>query len=256
MKKFKKFFPSCERTPIVRDLQTQRYWINEELIKIRIGNKTYNIAESIIDIIKEYARTKQTSFERFVKDCNKLKKSATTKPESINEFFISLVAPEMDARLFEIVSYAILKRKYADQEVFWGFSETELQKENLKLYKTGRTNANDGGIDFVMKPLGRFFQVTETMDFKKYFLDIDKLEHYPITFVIKSKNSIEDITKTIRENAIKSYNIETVVNSYMDCIEEIINIQSLIDIINKMDAASLTDVLNEILSQSKVEFNQ
>lgn len=31
--------------------------------------------------------------------------------------------------------------------------------------KTGRTNANDGGIDFVTKPLGRFFQVTETLDF-------------------------------------------------------------------------------------------
>ena len=39
----------------------------------------------------------------------------------------------------------------------------------IKLYKTGKTNANDGGIDFVMKPLGRFFQVTETLDFKKYF---------------------------------------------------------------------------------------
>ena len=48
----------------------------------------------------------------------------------------------------------------------------------MKLYKTGRTNANDGGIDFVMKPLGRFFQVTETLDFKKYFLDIDKIETF------------------------------------------------------------------------------
>ena len=50
------------------------------------------------------------------------------------------------------------------------------------LYKTGRTNANDGGIDFVMRPLGRFFQVTETVDVNKYFLDIDKIQRFPLTF--------------------------------------------------------------------------
>jgi hypothetical protein len=66
---------------------------------------------------------------------------------------------------------------------------------NLKLYKTGRTNANDGGIDFVMKPLGRFFQVTETLDFKKYFLDIDKIQKYPVTFVIKSVEGVELLKK-------------------------------------------------------------
>lgn len=59
------------------------------------------------------------------------------------------------------------------------------------------TNANDGGIDYIMKPLGRVFQVTEVLDFNKYFLDIDKLIHYPITFVIK-----QDITpeEALRQN--------------------------------------------------------
>jgi hypothetical protein len=71
----------------------------------------------------------------------------------------------------------------------------KLNTENLKLYKTGRTNANDGGIDFVMKPLGRFFQVTETLDFKKYFLDIDKIQKYPITFVIKSNEPTQDLLR-------------------------------------------------------------
>jgi len=46
-----------------------------------------------------------------------------------------------------------------------------VKEDFLILYKTGRTNANDVGIDFVMKPLGRFFQVTETLDVRKYFLD-------------------------------------------------------------------------------------
>ncbi|WP_231586052.1 hypothetical protein [Crocosphaera watsonii] len=70
-------------------------------------------------------------------------------------------------------------------KIFWGYSLEELTEDNLILYKTGRTNANDGGIDFVMKPLGRFFQVTETIDVNKYFLDIDKVQKYPITFVSK-----------------------------------------------------------------------
>ncbi|MGB3508834.1 MAG: hypothetical protein WBA93_06250 [Microcoleaceae cyanobacterium] len=80
-----------------------------------------------------------------------------------------------------------MKYYYQEQTVFFCFGIEDIQQENLKLYKTGRTNANDGGIDFdfVMKPLVRFFQVTETTDFKKYFLDIDKIEKYPITFVIK-----------------------------------------------------------------------
>ena len=43
------------------------------------------------------------------------------------------------------------------------------KRKTFTLYKTGRTNANDGGIDFVLKPLGKFLQVTETLDFKKYF---------------------------------------------------------------------------------------
>lgn len=74
------------------------------------------------------------------------------------------------------MSYSILKFYYHDQTVYFGFDLDGLQEENLHLYKTGRTNANDGGIDFVMRPLGRFFQVTETLNVNKYFLDIDKIE--------------------------------------------------------------------------------
>lgn len=95
-----------------------------------------------------------------------------------------------------------------------------MEEENLKLYKTGRTNANDGGIDFVMKPLGRFFQVTETTDVRKYFLDIDKIERYPITFVIKSDAEIEDLEAGIREKATELYPVTAIVEKYMDCIED------------------------------------
>lgn len=124
------------------------------------------------------------------------------------------------------------------------------------MYKTGRTNANDGGIDFVMKPLGRFFQVTETLDFKKYFLDIEKIERYPLSFVIKSEEAIEDLMEKLRTDALKTYVIQKVVDDYLGCIEEIINIPQLRYYLEELDERSMvSEVLKEIILQSKVEFN-
>jgi len=197
------------------------------------------------------------AFQLFVKSCEDLQKIGKTTPKQIEEFVIGLLAPNVDARLFEIVSFSILKYFYHDQQIFWGYELDKLSKENLKLYKTGRTNANDGGIDFVMKPLGRFFQVTETLDFKKYFLDIDKIQKFPITFVIKSNESTEFILKKVRANAEKNYSIKTIVDKYMDCIEEVINIPTLSDRFNDtVKQGYLNKILDEIVIQSKVEFDK
>lgn len=149
-----------------------------------------------------------------------------------------------------------MKFYYHDQQIIWGFEMDKLVNENLKLFKTGRTNANDGGIDFVMKPLGRFFQVTESLDFKKYFLDIDKTQKYPITFVIKSTEPLKDLLKKIRDNASKSYSINAIVDKYMGCVEEVITIPILTDRFrHAVKQGFLNKILEEIVSQSKVEFN-
>lgn len=162
----------------------------------------------------------------------------------------------MDARIFEIVSYAILKYSYRSQEVYFGWTPEKLWKEQLKLYKTGRTNANDGGIDFVMKPLGRFFQVTETLDVKKYFLDIDKIERYPITFVIKSADDVKALQERLRSNAEKLYPVKAVIARYMKSIEEMINIPLLAEKFQgAVQEGQLKGILDEIVIQSKVEFN-
>lgn len=176
--------------------------------------------------------------------------------KEVESFILSLLSPNMDARLFEIVSYAILKYYYHDQKIYWGFELNKLVKDNLKLYKTGRTNANDGGIDFVMKPLGRFFQVTETLDVKKYFLDIDKIHRYPITFVVKSVDAEEKIKKGIKANARRVYAVDDIIDKYMRCIEEIINIPRLYECFLKaIKEGYLKKILCEIILQSKVEFN-
>lgn len=167
-----------------------------------------------------------------------------------------MLEPNADARIFEIVSYAILKFYFHDQEVYFGFQLDNLQQERLKLYKTGRTNANDGGIDFVMRSLGRFFQVTETLDVRKYFLDIDKLEHYPVSFVIKSNESVEQLTRKLRKGAERQYGITSIVERYMGSIEEIINVEILQSRFQQAKQQGyLRELLDEIITQSKVEFN-
>ncbi|MGD1006223.1 MAG: restriction endonuclease, partial [Ignavibacteriaceae bacterium] len=183
---FQKYFPASDYIPILRNLNNNRYWINENLLKITIAKKTFNIARVINEIVDDYIKTKRGSFERFIASCLELQKMGKAQSSTVQKFIKSLLEPNVDARLFEIVSYSILRSNYRDQKIYWGFEKSKIREEHLKLYKTGRTNANDGGIDFVMKPLGRFFQVTETLDVKKYFLDIDKIEHFPITFVIKT----------------------------------------------------------------------
>ncbi|MBI9038419.1 MAG: restriction endonuclease [Bacteroidales bacterium] len=253
---FKKTFPTCDYTPIIRVVETKRYWINENLLNVKIDRKKCNIAKSVIEIIDKYIDTKKSAFDNFINTFENLKSISSKKSEEIENFILDLLAPNFDARIFEIVSFSILKYFFNDKSVFWGFEIDKLEEENLKLYKTGRTNANDGGIDFVMKPLGRFFQVTETLDLKKYFLDIDKIEKSPITFVIKTEQSEKEILKLIKEKAQEQYLIKAVVKKYMECIEEIINIDTLRKRLNQsIKQGNLKNILNEILIQSKVEFN-
>ncbi len=250
---FEKFFQEeIEFIPIIRNLETKKYWINENLLRI----KGENIAIPVIAIIQAYFETKQKAFIGFIKACEELQDLESDKIQNIEDFIIGLLAPNVDARLFEIVSYSILKFHYHDQMIIWGFDMENLNKENLQLYKTGRTNANDGGIDFVMKPLGRFFQVTETIDFKKYFLDIDKIQKYPISFVIKSEENKDVLFAKIRDNANMTYSIKSIVDKYMSCIEEVINIQTLRERFNSAtNQGYLKPILDEIILQSKVEFN-
>jgi hypothetical protein len=253
---FKKYFPQVEYVPILRNLGTNRYWVNENLLKVAIGKKRYNIARAVIGIIDKYIQAKRDAFVRFIKTCERLKSVATKDDREVEEFILSLLAPNVDARIFEIISYAVLKLFYHDRTVYFGFDLDSVQEERLKLYKTGRTNANDGGIDFVMRPLGRFFQVTETLDVRKYMLDIDKLEHYPVSFVIKSADNIDTLRQKLREGAERRYAVKAIVERFMGSVEEIINLAVLQERFRQATAQGyLRHILDEVIVQSKVEFN-
>ncbi len=210
----------------------------------------------IIDIIDAYVQTRQKAFNQFISYCQQMIDIQQQDPQRAIEFIRSLLRPNIDARVFEIVSYAILKEYYGEQKIYWGWSPDRLNSEYLLLYKTGRTNANDGGIDFVMKPLGRFFQVTETIAADKYFLDIDKVQKYPITFVVKTEQTCEEILEKVAEQAKIRYKIRAIVERYLESVEEVINIPELINRCERVLAQGKGGaVIAEMVLQSRIEFN-
>lgn len=253
---FHKYHPSSEALPIIRDVESNRYWINEKLLNIPINNEVFNIAPAVLEIIQSYVETRMSFFNSFMDECSQLLDIKDKDVSAAIDFIRGLLRPNVDARVFEIVSYAVLKQYYAGKVIYWGWSKENLNEESLVLYKTGRTNANDGGIDFVMKPLGVFFQVTETIDAGKYFLDIDKVQRYPIVFVVKSEEKCEKILDKIRHQAIEKYGIEKIVDRYMQCVEEIINVPILIERLEDViQTGKIQQVIEEIILQSRVEFN-
>ncbi len=71
---FRKYFPTSEYSPILHKPETKRYWINQNLLLVKIGKSKFNIAEAILQIIDEYVKTKQDAFQRFINTCLELQK--------------------------------------------------------------------------------------------------------------------------------------------------------------------------------------
>ena len=132
---FRKYFPTTELTPIVQDVEKSRYWFNQNLLRVKIGRKDYDLATAVIEIVNEYIKTKSEAFDAFIQSCVKLKELTASKPKEAEAFILELLAPNRDARLFEIVSFAILKYFYHDQTVYFGFDLDKLTKEQLTLFQ-------------------------------------------------------------------------------------------------------------------------
>ncbi len=149
-----------------------------------------------------------------------------------------------------------MKNHYSKIKIYIGYTVDELEEEYLALYKTGRTNANDGGIDFVLRPLGRFFQVTEVNNYDKYLLDIDKVLHFPITFVIKTINSKEQIEKELEEYIEqRSGGMRVIKERYQKAIEEIITINELKEWLEELSPESVDDLIRDINLYYHLELN-
>ena len=174
------------------------------------------------------------------------------KKENIN----MLLAEDAEARIFEIISYAILKNHYKNITVFFGYTKDTVSEVALELFKTGRTNANDGGIDFVMRPVGRFFQVTEVNNYDKYLLDIDKVMHFPISFVIKTNKSKVNILKDLEKYILeRSGGMAVLEERYKNAIEEIITINELKTWIEELNDNDIDNIIRDIDVYYRLEMN-
>lgn len=255
---FKKYFSKygVEDVPILRNLETQRYWINDNLLIININGTKINIANTVLKIVNKYIELKLNNFNEFFNKCVYYKENYLNEKNGAISFIKQQLNPNTDARIFEIVSFVILKYYYLTKTVYIGFERDNIKSHNLELFKTGRTNANDGGIDFIMEPLGRVYQVTEVLDFRKYFLDIDKLNKFAITFIVKTMLTPEIVMSKIKEDAATEYPNNEVLQRYLECFEEIITIPTLLNILGKIiDNEKLGDMLDELILQCKIEYN-
>lgn len=171
---------------------------------------------------------------------------AAKSKEEITDIIEKAFEYSSDARLFEIISYALLYLHYKQQNIIITINGIS-KEEPLLLYRTGRTNANDGGIDFVLKPLGKFFQVTETLDFKKYFLDFEKINRYSLSFVIKTNLSADKVRKQIENDAIKVMPKEQVA-LYVSLFDDIYTLHELKNIMSWVKSSpDLIEELKEIV---------
>lgn len=213
-----------------------------------------DIARLSISIIEEYITLLKYNDIKLFEEINDLilLKSSTDKKIKLKQ----LINENSDARFFEIISYSILKNYYRTKQLYFGFSLNNLKKESLKLYKIGTVHQNDRGIDFIMKPLGKIFQVTTDYNFDKYILDLDKLNYYPTTFVIRTNETSEKLKQVF--NAYinkKASGMEVLIKKYSNAIEDIITTNELKDYLDILNITSINNILADIKCFYTKEFN-
>lgn len=213
-----------------------------------------DISFCVLKIIRKYIELLYEKDMRLIKDLDDLMKEQDVNKKRSK--IVNLLDEDSEARIFEIISFAVLKSYYKNEKIYMGRSIDTIKEEYLKLYKTGRTNANDGGIDFVMKPLGRFFQVTEVDNYDKYLLDMDKVLHFPITFVVKTNKKRENIESELNQYILlKSGGMEAIINNYKNSIEEIITINELKIWLNELSLDDINFIIKDIDLYYRMEMN-
>lgn len=238
---------------VVNDLiiiNNGKYLIHIDYIYV----KGYDINNVSCKIIEKYIELLMAKDHALINILEKLRSLTdySEKKAKIN----ALLTEDAEARIFEIISYAILKNHYKNITVFFGYTKETIDETVLELFKTGRTNANDGGIDFVMRPIGRFFQVTEVNNYDKYLLDIDKVMHFPITFVIKTTQSQKSILTELKTYIEQRSSGMTVLKErYQKAIEEIITINELQMWTSELDDKDIDSIIRDIDIYYKLEMN-
>lgn len=245
---FKNKFPSITNDLIIID--NGKYLLHIDYLYV----SEHDISKTCCKVIEKYIELLMAKDHALLNILQQLKglSDYDKKRQQIND----LLTEDAEARIFEIISYAILKNHYGNIKVYFGYSKDAIKEEKLQLFKTGRTNANDGGIDFVMRPVGRFFQVTEVNNYDKYLLDIDKVMHFPVTFVIKTRSSREQVLSELVDyiNA-RANGMRIIENRYKTAIEEIITVNELQHWIYDLADEDIDEIIRDIDMYYKLEMN-
>lgn len=217
---------------------------------IEAGDEPEVVAKFAVDVVATYASIIAKIENEFLEEIS----SVNTQQEILNTTLKAFDSTS-DARLFEVVSFSILHLVFKKIKSVISIDDSEGQVSQLTLYKTGRTNANDGGIDFVLKPIGKFFQVTETLDFKKYFLDFDKINRFPLSFVIKTTLSVDEVKEQIKFTASQEMDDPTV-DRYMSLFDDIYTLNELEDYLRELseDSNSIRQLKETIINCYQLEY--
>lgn len=238
---------------VVNDLiiiNNGKYLIHIDYIYVE-GHDISKVACKIIERYVELLMLKDNALISILEELRGMA-NYSDKKAKIN----ALLTEDAEARIFEIISYAILKNHYKNITVFFGYNRDTINEVALELFKTGRTNANDGGIDFVMRPVGRFFQVTEVNNYDKYLLDIDKVMHFPVSFVIKTKQSKKKVLADLEQYITqRTSGMAVLEERYHKAIEEIITINELQIWTDELNNEDIDGIIRDIDIYYKLEMN-
>ena len=107
-----------------------------------------------------------------------------------------------------------------------------------------------------MRPVGRFFQVTEVNNYDKYLLDMDKVMHFPVTFVVKTNQLKIQILQELNMYIDgKANGMEIIEQRYRKAIEEIITINELKKWTNELPNSDIDGIIRDIDIYYRMEMN-
>ena len=263
---FRKIFGRTEQVPIIRipipDKAGTTYKINEDLLSVqnqRLEKRQFAVLLS--KILQLYFHFRETGSKEVIEQCEKLAAYPVENEEPIIKFFKENLRHN-DARTFEVTAFAVLKVWFSTKKILIGENPEKLKEVTLTLHRTGRAHANDGGIDYVLTPLGKYFQATQDFNFSKYFLDIDKLGKFPISFVIQTEMTAEEAKQHILIDARTKYSDTRVLDSYLSSFDEVFTLKNLDETLDQLRSLPVEvkkrlfkEMLQEYARQYSVEYN-
>ena len=93
-------------------------------------------------------------------------------------------------------------------------------------------------------------------NYDKYFLDIDKINRYPLTFVVKTDKTAAEVKKELMDYGTeKSGGMKVLESKYHKAVEDVITINELKQWMDNMSEEEIKSTISEIDHYYKFEMN-